>query len=85
MSARQRKRQSFAAKQRERRKTRAIIRANRDKPGFIGAVLSFTINGVTQKGIGAMFLVNEEADALDRAVSIETGVPLSVLRAGGDN
>lgn len=64
MSARQRKRQSFAAGQRERRKARDVMRANRGKPGFIGAVISFTINGVTQKGIGAMFLVNEDTSKL---------------------
>lgn len=92
MSAKQRKRQSFAAKQRERRKTWAIIRANCGKPGFIGAVRNVTINGVKRGGIGAIFLVIDEPDnqggaqdSLDKAVSIETGIPVSVLRADRGN
>lgn len=54
--SKQSKRARFAHTQRRRRFVARVTKANSHKPGFVGVVTSFTINGEQAIGPGALFI-----------------------------
>ena len=56
MNTKQAKRARFYKRQKAERMINGIKRANRNKPGFLGVVTSFSLDGGPSLGMGAVFL-----------------------------